>query len=143
MTWKEAPEASTYEVQWRSDAHSSWETASTTLKSTAVRKKNLPVGVAHYFRVKPSGMTSGGEPTGAILRTAYVCLYVCMFVWCCVSLSLVRLCFFYAHAAMVWLCFDIPETACMYAYCKCFVTYCSNYCLSCLQLLSFMPATPV
>mmetsp|Transcript_45787 Transcript_45787/g.111480 ORF Transcript_45787/g.111480 Transcript_45787/m.111480 type:complete len:340 (+) Transcript_45787:68-1087(+) len=61
VTWKEAPGAATYEVQWRSDQHSSWEVASSTLKGTAVRKKNLKVGVAHYFRVRPSSLADGGD----------------------------------------------------------------------------------
>lgn len=61
VQWKEASGVATYEVQWRSDLHSGWEVASNSIKGTAVRKKNLQVGPAHYFRVRPSSLTNEGD----------------------------------------------------------------------------------
>mmetsp|Transcript_58088 Transcript_58088/g.140032 ORF Transcript_58088/g.140032 Transcript_58088/m.140032 type:complete len:327 (-) Transcript_58088:55-1035(-) len=59
VAWKEADGAEAYEVQWRSDAMGEWQVASSTLKGTAVRKKNLVAATNHYFRVRPSQVKDG------------------------------------------------------------------------------------
>jgi len=59
VAWKEAAGAEAYEVQWRSESMGEWQVASSTLKGTAVRKKNLSAGASHFFRVRPSGAGDG------------------------------------------------------------------------------------
>ena len=76
VTWSEIPGAATYAAQMTTDPskEASWKLLSTTLKSCAVRKKNLSPGTAYFFRVRAVSeagewASQWGQPSAA-LRTA-------------------------------------------------------------------------
>lgn len=55
LCWSKLPDeqAESYELQMRSSAgHTDWVTLSNCLKGSSIRKKNLPEGVAHSFRIR-------------------------------------------------------------------------------------------
>jgi len=71
VQWQAVPDVLNYELQWREEAPgTSWITASSSLKSTATRKKNLEQGKGYLFRVKPQLGDGWGlfSPPSAAMR---------------------------------------------------------------------------
>jgi len=69
IKWDTAPSASQYELQMReNDGGAPWNTISSTLSGTEVRKKNLTSKLGYQFRVRPaSGDAPFSSPSDAIV----------------------------------------------------------------------------
>lgn len=54
LSWAAVDAASTYSVEMRTDCESQWACVTNSLKSPAMRKKNLQKKTSYFFRVKPN-----------------------------------------------------------------------------------------
>lgn len=54
LSWAAVDAASTYSVEMRADCESQWTCVTNSLKSPAMRKKNLQKNTSYFFRVKPN-----------------------------------------------------------------------------------------